>query len=164
MGEQPPLVAGPGDSRTVVEHLRRRGLLDDDEVAVRALSGGVSSDVVSVRGRGVDLVVKRPLHRLRVSDEWIADQQRALIEARALRTAARIAPVPVLIVHVDQDIYFPPDHGQQLYDAAREPKELWMISGFGHAERHTDIALVDRITIWADKSSAAFHQEKQTLS
>jgi pimeloyl-ACP methyl ester carboxylesterase len=68
--------------------------------------------------------------------------------------AARISPVPVLIVHGDQDIYFPPDHGQEIYDAAREPKELWMIPGFGHAERHTDVALVDRMVSWADKASA----------
>jgi fermentation-respiration switch protein FrsA (DUF1100 family) len=60
----------------------------------------------------------------------------------------------VLIVHGDKDIYFPPDHGQQLYDAAAEPKELWLIPGFGHAERHTDDALVDRIAAWADKASA----------
>jgi pimeloyl-ACP methyl ester carboxylesterase len=69
--------------------------------------------------------------------------------------AALIAPTPVLIVHGDKDIYFPPDHGQQIYDAAAEPKELWMIPGFGHAERHTDDALVDRIAAWADKASAA---------
>jgi fermentation-respiration switch protein FrsA (DUF1100 family) len=68
--------------------------------------------------------------------------------------AAKISPVPVLIIHGDQDIYFPPDHGQQLYDAAREPKELWLLPGFGHAERHTDDALIDRIADWADQSSA----------
>ena len=68
--------------------------------------------------------------------------------------AARISPVPVLIVHGDQDIYFPPDHGQQLYDAAKEPRELWLIPGFGHAERHTDDALVDRLAAWADTASA----------
>ena len=67
--------------------------------------------------------------------------------------ASLIAPVPVLIVHGDQDIYFPSDHGQQLYDAAREPKELWLIAGFGHAERHTDDALVDRIAAWAGQAS-----------
>ncbi len=71
--------------------------------------------------------------------------------------AAKISPVPVLIIHGDQDIYFPPDHGQQLYDAAREPKELWMLPGFGHGERHTDDALIDRISAWADRASAA-HQ------
>jgi fermentation-respiration switch protein FrsA (DUF1100 family) len=67
--------------------------------------------------------------------------------------AAQISPVPLLIVHGDQDIYFPPDHGQALYDAAREPKELWLIPGFGHAERHTDDALVDRLAAWAAKAA-----------
>jgi pimeloyl-ACP methyl ester carboxylesterase len=68
--------------------------------------------------------------------------------------AARISPVPVLIVHGDKDIFFPPDHGRELYDGAREPKELWLIPGFGHAERATDDALADRIAAWvADKVS-----------
>jgi pimeloyl-ACP methyl ester carboxylesterase len=73
--------------------------------------------------------------------------------------AARISPTPVLIVHGDQDMYFPPDHGQQLYEAAREPKELWLIPGFGHAERHTDDALVDRLSGWADKASTMSQSE-----
>jgi fermentation-respiration switch protein FrsA (DUF1100 family) len=63
--------------------------------------------------------------------------------------AAMISPTPLLIVHGDQDIYFPPEHGQQLYDAAREPKQLWLLPGFGHAERHTDGALTDRLAAWA---------------
>ena len=63
--------------------------------------------------------------------------------------AAMISPTPLLIVHGDQDMYFPPDHGQDLFNAAKEPKELWLIPGFGHAERHTDDALVDRICAWA---------------
>ncbi|MGH3166791.1 MAG: alpha/beta hydrolase [Trebonia sp.] len=63
--------------------------------------------------------------------------------------AARISPVPVLIVHGDKDIFFPPDHGRELYDGAREPKELWLIPGFGHAERSIDDALADRIAAWA---------------
>ena len=75
--------------------------------------------------------------------------------------AARIAPVPVLIVHGDQDVYFPPDHGRQLYDAAREPRELWLIPGFGHAERHTDDALVDRIAAWSDKATTAYREQEQ---
>ena len=38
---------------------------------------------------------------------------------------------------------------------AREPKELWLIPGFGHAERHTDDALTDRIAAWATAAVAA---------
>ncbi len=62
--------------------------------------------------------------------------------------AAQISPAPVLIVHGDKDLFFPPEHARQLYAGAREPKELWMIPGFGHAERATDDELADRIVGW----------------
>jgi pimeloyl-ACP methyl ester carboxylesterase len=62
--------------------------------------------------------------------------------------AERISPVPLLIVHGDKDQFFPPDHARQLYAAAREPKELWLVPGFGHAERATDDQLTDRIAGW----------------
>jgi pimeloyl-ACP methyl ester carboxylesterase len=61
---------------------------------------------------------------------------------------ARIAPVPLLIVHGDADAYFPTDHAEALYAAAAEPKELWLEPGFGHAERATSDELVDRIGAW----------------
>jgi fermentation-respiration switch protein FrsA (DUF1100 family) len=67
--------------------------------------------------------------------------------------AARIAPVPLLIVHGDQDGYFPVEHAQRLYAAAQEPKELWIIPGFGHAESGADAALLDRIGHWARAAS-----------
>ena len=58
-------------------------------------------------------------------------------------------------MHGDKDLYFPPDHGRQLYAGAREPKELWLIPGFGHAERATDDKLVDRISAWVVRSVQA---------
>jgi len=61
---------------------------------------------------------------------------------------ARIAPTPVLIVHGDHDDFFPVDHAEQLYAAAHDPKELWIIPGFGHAESGTKPALLDRIGGW----------------
>jgi pimeloyl-ACP methyl ester carboxylesterase len=71
--------------------------------------------------------------------------------------ASLIAPVPLLIVHGDQDLYFPPEHGRQLFDAAREPKEFWLLPGFGHAERYTDDALADRIAAWVGEATAPVH-------
>jgi fermentation-respiration switch protein FrsA (DUF1100 family) len=62
--------------------------------------------------------------------------------------AAKIAPTPLLIVHGDRDEFFPVDHAQQLYAAARDPKELWIIPGFGHAESGAGPALLDRIGRW----------------
>jgi pimeloyl-ACP methyl ester carboxylesterase len=64
--------------------------------------------------------------------------------------AARIAPTPLLIVHGDQDGYFPVDHAQQLYEAAHDPRDLWIVPGFGHAESGATEtpALLDRIGGW----------------
>jgi len=39
--------------------------------------------------------------------------------------------------------------------SAREPKELWVVPGFGHAESGSSDALVDRIAAWVDISTAA---------
>ncbi|OEV25430.1 hypothetical protein AN220_13690, partial [Streptomyces nanshensis] len=62
----------------------------------------------------------------------------------------RIAPVPLLVVHGDQDPYFPVDHPLSLAEAADpEACELWLRPGFGHAENAADAALLDRIGSWA---------------
>jgi pimeloyl-ACP methyl ester carboxylesterase len=62
--------------------------------------------------------------------------------------AALIAPVPLLVVHGDQDNYFPVDHAQRIYAAANEPKELWIEHGFGHAEIGAAPQLLRRIGAW----------------
>jgi pimeloyl-ACP methyl ester carboxylesterase len=56
-----------------------------------------------------------------------------------------IAPIPLLVVHGDADHYFPVEHPEALYAAAREPKELWLLEGFGHAENAASAELLDRI-------------------
>ena len=132
------------------------------------LVGGLDA-VVSVSGPGrwyyrdtepmrrVHFAVEHRLGRF-VTRRWlktrISPEGWKLIPVPPAEAAAKISPVPLLIVHGEQDLYFPPEHARQLYLAAREPKELWLIPGFGHAERHTDDALVDRLAAWADKASA----------
>ena len=54
-------------------------------------------------------------------------------------------------MHGDKDLYFPPEHARQLYMAAREPKELWLLPGMGHAESACSPELVDRIAGWVDQ-------------
>jgi fermentation-respiration switch protein FrsA (DUF1100 family) len=71
-----------------------------------------------------------------------------LVPVPPAEAAAQISPVPLLIVHGDKDHYFPPEHARQLYGAAREPKELWLIPGMGHAEAACNAELVDRIGDW----------------
>jgi len=59
-------------------------------------------------------------------------------------------------VHGDQDGYFPVDHAQQLYEAAHDPRELWIVPGFGHAESGAEAtpALLDRIGGWVREAMA----------
>lgn len=60
-----------------------------------------------------------------------------------------IAPTPLLIVHGDQDAYFPLDHPRSLAAAAGEGgADLWIEPGFGHAENAADAALLGRVGDW----------------
>ena len=140
-------------------------------IAVRhaGLIGGVDA-VVSVSGPGwwyyrgtkpmrrVHWAVERRMGRL-VTRTWLNTRVSPVRwdpdPLPPAEAAARIAPVPLLVVHGDQDVYFPPDHAQQLYDAAREPKELWIVPGFGHAETGMNAALLDRIGQWIQEKSGA---------
>jgi dipeptidyl aminopeptidase/acylaminoacyl peptidase len=45
---------------------------------------------------------------------------------------SRIAPRPLLIIHGDEDPTVPVQHAEMLFEAAREPKELWRLPGVGH--------------------------------
>ena len=60
---------------------------------------------------------------------------------------------PLLIVHGEKDHYFPPEHARQLYMAAREPKDLWLMPGMGHAEAACGQDLVDRIGRWIGQAT-----------
>jgi len=90
---------------TIGEYLVGRGVLPHGEAQVRALPGGVSSDVLVVSAGGTSVVVKQALPRLRVAQEWLADRSRIEAEAAALRLARSLRPdgVPEVIDMVGSD-------------------------------------------------------------
>jgi uncharacterized protein len=51
-----------------------------------------------------------------------------------LAAVPKISPIPLLIIHGTADTVVPYYHAKKLYAAAREPKELWTITGGGHVE------------------------------
>ncbi|MFI6323831.1 alpha/beta hydrolase [Nonomuraea sp. NPDC050556] len=69
------------------------------------------------------------------------------------QAAALIAPTPLLVVHGDADHFFPLDHAHQLFEGAREPKELWIEQGYGHAESAARPELIRRIGKWVENVS-----------
>ncbi|MFJ8362226.1 alpha/beta hydrolase [Streptomyces sp. NPDC093984] len=70
------------------------------------------------------------------------------VPASPVESVPLIAPTPLLIVHGDQDGYFPLDHPRMLAEAARDHAELWLEPGMGHAEHASDDALLARIGEW----------------
>jgi fermentation-respiration switch protein FrsA (DUF1100 family) len=69
---------------------------------------------------------------------------------RPIDAIAELAPMPLLIVHGEEDQVVPPDHAIALYEAARPPKTLWLVPAAGHIGAFTTPAnraeLVDYLT------------------
>ena len=67
-----------------------------------------------------------------------------------IEVVGEISPTPLLIVHGTADPFFPAEHGQRLFDAAQEPRELWLRPGLGHAETaaDADVGLLAQIGQW----------------
>ena len=84
-------------------------------------------------------LVGRHLLKTRLATHW-ADEPESPVEV-----VGRIAPIPLLVVHGDRDTYFPVEHPRALHAAANDPKELWLVEGFAHAESGATPALLDRI-------------------
>lgn len=134
-----------------------------------ALHGGVNAVVaVSAPARWYYRDTK-PMRRV----HWAIERRSGRLAARVVRrtriaggawakvpeapheVAERIAPTPLLIVHGDQDPFLPVDHAEQLYGAARDPRELWIEPGYGHAESAATPALIHRIGAWAASRTTA---------
>jgi hypothetical protein len=65
-----------------------------------------------------------------------------------MEAAPQIAPIPLLIIHGDRDQVIPLHHGQELFDAAREPKTLWVIPDTAHIQALDQPAVRDRLVAW----------------
>ncbi len=68
---------------------------------------------------------------------------------------ARIAPIPVLIIHGADDHFFPATDAQLLYERAGEPKRLLILPTFGHAEDGFTPTFVEQLADEAEKLVAA---------
>ena len=51
-----------------------------------------------------------------------------------VEAAGRIAPRPLLVIGGEKDELMPQDDVRRVFDAAREPKQLWIVPGAAHAK------------------------------
>ena len=69
----------------------------------------------------------------------------------AVRWAAKVAPVPLLILHGMEDAVVPPHHSRHIFEAAGEPKELWPTATPGHVMSFADAEVRDRLVQYLDR-------------
>ncbi|WNI19712.1 alpha/beta fold hydrolase [Streptomyces sp. ITFR-21] len=108
--------------------------------------------------RRVHWAITRPAGRL-VSRLGLRTRIRAAewdpVPLSPVESVPYIAPTPLLIVHGDQDAYFPLDHPYSLAAAAGQGNaELWIERGFGHAENAAGPVLLSRIGDWLTAHTA----------
>lgn len=122
----------------------------DAVISVSGASRWFVRDTVPMRrvqwligGRSGRAVARIVLKTRIMAHGWGKDHQNA--PPQPWEAIERISPRPVLVIHGDRDSYFGTEHPHVLFDAAAEPKDLWLIEGFGHAESGADADLVARI-------------------
>ena len=111
---------------SAVDYLLDHGLITAQQArsaSARELGGGVSNIVVRVDivDPSDSVVIKQSLPRLRVQQEWLADQARIHHEASALRYLEDILPPRTLPAVVQED----PEHFLFVMTAAPEPTRTW---------------------------------------
>jgi pimeloyl-ACP methyl ester carboxylesterase len=160
-------VAAVGFSMGASIVLRYAGLIGGDLDAVASVSSpGWWYYRGTERMRRVHFAVEHRLGRWvakRALDTRITPQAWNPVPMPPDQAAARIDGIPLLVVHGDQDPYFPVEHAQQIFRSAPEPKELWLLPGFGHAESACSPALTDRIGAWVAEAAQAPIAGKQAL-
>jgi uncharacterized protein len=63
-----------------------------------------------------------------------------------LDVVGAVSPAPLLLVHGEDDHFFPPAQAELLYEAAGDPRTLWLEpAGFGHAEDGLRRPFADRL-------------------
>lgn len=60
-------------------------------------------------------------------------------------SVAAISPLPLLLIHGDHDVVVPAHNSQQLFERAKEPKELWIVPGAEHTQSLNNEALRKRL-------------------
>src|ERR1700740_1699982 len=150
-------IAAVGFSMGASVVLRHAGLIGGLDAVVSVSGPGRWYYRGTQRMRRVHLAVEHRVGRF-ATRHWlntrISPEGWKPVPVPPAEAAAKIAPVPLLIVHGDQDPYFPPEHARQLYMAAREPKELWLLPGMGHAESGATDDLTARTARWVDEPTA----------
>jgi len=134
-----------GGAISIICAARRRGL-----AGVAALSSPAAfSRLLTRDGMGDFIAHSRAIGIIR-DPSYPPSQDRYYEEMLAynpVEYVGRVAPTPLLVIHGDEDDTVPVEEAYSLYEAAAEPKELYIVKGGGHKLRLNPEAM-DRAVSW----------------
>lgn len=160
------------DIEATLDYLMRESGLDHDNVIVfgQSLGGALAVPAVAgsphkqhIRALVIDSAFAgyRAITREKMAEFWLTwpFQWVPVLTIPAthdpVNAIAQVSPVPVLIVHGADDRIVPPHHARALFDAASEPKELWMVPGRGHIQSFRDSHQRERLVAFMRQAIAA---------
>lgn len=106
-----------------------------EDPRVRAVcADSAFSDPAGVLADGVERVLRIPGAVLTAPVAAVVALRTGarLSDFSPLNAVGRIAPRPLLLIHGETDQAVPPSHARDLYEAAGEPRQLWLVPGAGH--------------------------------
>ena len=162
---EPTLEGVQKDIDAAMQALLARGDIDKNRIVMygQSLGGALAAYYVaqpSHRDRIRALIIESAFSdyidvaREKLAEHWLTWPIQWLPELTVqdrfspLPAMAKISPLPLLILHGDQDRIVPVHHGERLYEAAREPKQLWIVPGAGHIQTMRDPVERDRLVAW----------------
>jgi dipeptidyl aminopeptidase/acylaminoacyl peptidase len=142
------------DVRAAVRYLQEQPDVDADRIGVYGASlGGATAimagaEIPELRAvatyasfSSIEWVVRNQFSRLESVPDWLAPlvvgmgSWQAGVSASDIapvRQIRRISPRPVMIMHGQLDQFFVVENARLLFEAAQQPKELWIDQGVGH--------------------------------
>jgi uncharacterized protein len=148
-GSSPSLPGLHLDFEAALETLLARPGTDPDRVVVfgQSLGGSLAITALAASPRREQvqaLIVEgaftsyRALAREKLAGLWLSWPFQVPLgltiddRYRPVDVIGELAPLPLLIVHGEDDQVVPREHATALYEAARPPKTLWLVPGAGH--------------------------------
>lgn len=164
-GGEPSLEGAQIDIEAAVQTLLARTDIDRDRIVMygQSLGGALAAYYVAHsqhRDRLRALVLESTFSdyvdivREKFADHWFSWPFQWLPQLTVddrfspLPTMASISPLPLLVLHGDQDRIVPMHHGKRLYEAALEPKQLWIVPGAGHIQTMRNPGERDRLVAY----------------
>ncbi|HUQ76221.1 MAG TPA: alpha/beta fold hydrolase [Burkholderiales bacterium] len=77
-------------------------------------------------------------------------------------SVAALSPIPLLLIHGEQDSIVAPHHSRLLFETAQEPKALWSIPDVGHIGAMRERSVRKRLTEFVQRSSSESVAELST--